>query len=458
MIDDRFCKMTPERFVDAIPHLVAMGLLIVLSGLVSGSETALFALTKHQINRLRKSNHRMAGLVQSLRARPADLLSTVLLANITINILLYSILAVTTAFLADGSKLWTAILGVGGFLIVLVGAEIAPKLIAFAAGERLALFVALPIRGLEIVTSPIRWLLIRWIVEPLTRILSGGPGELRTIHPDELQQFVHVGRHEGIIDESENALLHQVMELKDMRVSAIMVPRVDVIAFNLQSPRQELINLIRTHRLLRIPVYEGDIDNIKGIIRAKDFLLDRDRPIERMIQKIAFIPEQASVEALLDHFRKSASKLALVVDEYGGVAGIVALEDVVEAIVGEIYAPDEAGALPALYRLDNTTYLLDAGIDADEFRRAFGLPVEETRFNTVAGLIAEQLGRLPKNGDSVVLGHATLTVTATKGHRVVRARVNLEAPVPENPDMTLLLETQRSAIPHQHRQSGEGQP
>lgn len=450
--------MMLDKFVDAIPQFVAMGLLILLSGLVSGSETALFALSKHQINQLRKSNHRLAGLVQRLRSRPADLLSTVLLANIAINILLYSMLAVTTASLAGGSRLWTATFGITGFFVVLTCAEIAPKLIAFAAGERLALFVALPVRGLEIATVPARWLLIRWIVEPLTRIFSGGHAEIRAIHADELQQFVHVGRHEGIIDESENALLHQVMELKDMRVSALMVPRVDVIAYNLESDRQELFELIRTHRLLRIPVYEGSIDNIKGIIRAKDFLLDRNRPIERLIQKIAFIPEQASVEALLDHFRKSASKLALVVDEYGGIAGIVALEDMVEAVVGEIYAPDEVGALPALYRLDETSYLLDAGIDVDEFRRAFGLPIVDTRFNTVAGLIAEKLGRLPESEDSVTLGHATLTVTATKGRRVLQARLNLDAPVPQNPDLTLLLDTKRSAISHQHNEPEEGLP
>jgi len=438
--------MDARALVENLPHLLAMAVLIAISGLISGGETALFALSRQQLNRLRKSQHALAHLVLRLREDTGTLLTTVLLSNITVNILLFSMLAVTSARLAGGSALWAAVLGTLGFLIVLFGAEVIPKLVAYALSDSLAMYVAVPIRLLEALTFPARWVLTTFIVEPILRLLSDAPARAAHVRAEELQQLVGVCRTEGLIDERENALLHRVMELKALRVSALMIPRVDVIAFNLAHNKDQLRELIASSRLLRIPVYEGDIDHVQGIILSKEFLLNRDRPLKQLIRPVPFIPEQASVEALLQHFRTTGSKLALVVDEYGGVAGIIALEDVVEAIVGEIYAPEEISVLPPLYCIDDTTYLVDAGLDADEFRRALGLPVEETRVNTVGGLIAEALDRVPRRGDEVVIGHAMLTVIAMKDRRILRARLTLDQPVPDNPELSLLLKRPHQAV------------
>jgi putative hemolysin len=229
------------------------------------------------------------------------------------------------------------------------------------------------------------------------------------------------------------------MELADRRVSELMVPRVDVVAFDLSRDKSELIGLIKDSRLLRIPVYEGDIDKVKGVILSKDFLLNPDRSPARLIRPVRFIPEQASVEALLELFRWTGSKLALVVDEYGGIAGIVALEDIVEAIVGEIHAPDEPDALPELQQVDDTTFIVDAGLDVDDFCRAFNLPIEESRIHTVAGLMSEKLDRFPKQGDQLTLGHARLTVVSLKDHRILRIRLALERPAEDTPELRRLL-------------------
>jgi CBS domain containing-hemolysin-like protein len=238
------------------------------------------------------------------------------------------------------------------------------------------------------------------------------------------------------------------MDLSDLRVSALMIPRVDLIAFNITHDKNELLDLIKSSRLLRIPVYEGHIDNIKGVIHAKEFLLNPDAPLRQLIRPARFIPEQAGVEALLQHFRSTESKSALVVDEYGGMAGIVAMEDVVEAIVGELYSPGEASVPPNIHRVNDTTYLVDARLLVDEFGRAFDLPIDESRVHTVAGLIARMLDRIPQRGDQVTLGPATLTVIAMKSRRILRVRLTLEKPARSNPDLLML---QQSPPPEQDK-------
>lgn len=423
-----------------------------MSGLLSASETALFALTRQQLNRFRKSRSAAARTIIRLRENPSELLSTVLLANDAVNILLYSMLGVTVVRLGESTPrvmlgllgpsaeiVWQTGLGILGFLLILFWAEIIPKLVAFTIAERLAPVVALPLRLLEIITFPIRALLARLIVDPLTRVLSPSapPAPIRA---EELQELLSFGQREGLIEEHENVLLHQLMELSQVRVNALMVPRVDVVAFNLSDSPADFVRLIKISRLLRIPVYEDRIDDIKGVVSTKEFLLDPRRPLRELIRPVHYIPEQADADALLRHFRRTQSPFSLVVDEYGGLAGVVSLEDVVEAIVGELRVPEERTEMPPVLHLDDTTYLVAGGLELSEFCRAFCLPMEETRMTTIGGRIAEILDRLPETGDEVAIGGAKVTVQHMKGRRVRRIMVHLAEPVPENPDLKLLTE------------------
>ena len=337
--------MMAAAFSDNIERIGALCVLIAVSGLISASETALFALTRQQLHRFRQSKTIATAIIIRLRENPGDLLSTVLLANIAVNILLYSMLGITVNRMAGDSGLRVAILGVVGFVIVLFGAEIIPKLIAYALSDRLAPLAALPLRALELITLPVRRFLGVLIVEPLTRVFSA-TSQSPALSADDLQELVNISQKEGLIDHRENVLLHQLMDLSDLRVSALMVPRVDVVAHDLADPPEELVRLIKTSRLLRIPVYEGSIDSIQGIVSAKDYLLNPKTPISQLVRPVHYIPEQARVEALLAHFRQSRSQFAVVVDEYGGLAGVIALEDIVEAIVGELRAPEEETAGP----------------------------------------------------------------------------------------------------------------
>lgn len=426
-----------ELFVQNIPRFLVIAGLTVFSGMISASETALFSLTRQQLNRFRHSKSRGAAIIIALRDNPTDLLSTVLLCNIAVNILLYSILGITVGRFSVVSTAAATAIGVIGFFAVLFGAEIVPKLVAFAWCEGLSLWLAGPLRVMEIATSPVRWGLSRAFVDPLTKILS--PNRSKTVQTDDLQKLLDISQRQGLIDDRESHLLHQLMDLSSLHVSSVMTPRVDVVAFDLNQPAEVLKTLIRKHRLLRIPVYRQDVDNIVGIISAKQLFLNPDLPIDSMIRPVRYIPEQATCEAVLRHFRQTNTQVALVVDEYGGLAGIVAMEDLVESIVGDLRSPDERTDLPTLRRIDDTTYIADANLDVHDFCRAFELPEVETRIHTLGGLIAQELDRLPMTGDVVRIVHAQLTVVHMRNRRIMRVRITLDEPIADTPDLNVLL-------------------
>jgi putative hemolysin len=432
--------MILERLLENLPHLLAILALTAASGFFSAGETALFSLTRQQLALLRQSHGMAAQAILKLRESPASLLSTLLLGNTIVNILLFTVLALTCNRLGGGSPAWSALFGTIGFAFVILGAEILPKLMAFSAAARFAPLAAPPLRLFQWVMTPIRWAIDSLVVEPLTRIINPESSRDETIASEELLRLVSQSRTQGLIDERETVMLHRLVNLSDARVANLMVPRVDVVAFDLSEDRAKLVSLIMSSRFLRIPVYEGSIDNARGVVHAKEVLAHPDTPVADLIRPVHFIPEQAAVEDLLRHFRATASQSALVVDEYGGLAGVVSLEDVVEEIVGELYAPDEVAPRQPIHHIDDKTFLVDADLDLDEFRRAFLLELEESRFNTVGGLIAERLNRVPQRGDHVELGTAKLTVLLMRRRRIIQTRLELAEPVAPNPDLDRLLQ------------------
>ena len=428
-----------DRLIENLPAFALIGTLIIASAMASASETALFALTRKQLQDLAGFNTVSARKVAQLRAAPRGLLSTLLLTNTAINMLLYSVLGVTSVRLSGGSTAVATVFGIGGFVVTVFGAEILPKQIALILSVKLSLMIAPAIRGLVIATSPLRWLLENVFVEPLIRLVSGTTLPASSIAAEELQELVSICEDGGLIDDRENRIIHHVFELAETRVSALMVPRVDFSAFNIAHDRHDLEKLFKTARLLRMPVYEGTIDNIIGTVAARDTFLYPDKPIREMLKPVQFVPEQAGAESVLQHFRHTGTQMAIVVDEYGGLAGVIAMEDIVEAIVGNLSAPGETGDEPRLVRLGPNTFTVDAAMDIDDFRRAFELPIEDTRFDTVGGLIVESFGRLPEPGDEVTIGHVVLRVMVMRKRRVFRAMVTLLKPTGENADLSLLL-------------------
>jgi len=240
---------------------------------------------------------------------------------------------------------------------------------------------------------------------------------------------------QGVIDVSENELLQEVVRIADLKVRDVMTPRVDLIAYNIKDPPDKLVALFAQSHLAKILVFDGQIDNILGMVYAKTVFLELDPAggkdarhldVRKLLQGVRYVPEQQALDKLLLHFRQTRAQLAVVVDEYGGVVGVVALEDVVEQMVGDIYEPHD---MPShnLERIGPDEYLVPGDLSMADWIDAFGAHVETTHTTTVAGLLAALLKRLPREGDEVKLDHLSMRVQSMRGRRVDKVRLKLLA-------------------------------
>jgi CBS domain containing-hemolysin-like protein len=262
-----------------------------------------------------------------------------------------------------------------------------------------------------------------FIIGPLSRLFAptAKPPELSS---DELRSLVEVSKRRGVIDPTEERLLYEVVRLSEIKVRDIMVPRVDVQAFDLDAGPESLRQLIADKRLTKIPAYRGDLDHIEGVIYAKQFLLahEVDAPFDlsSIVRQVKYVPELQRVDQLLGEFRRSGSHLAVVVDEYGGTAGLVTLKDVVERLVGDVEfdTPDPDARQVNAESLPDGTYRVDGRLAVQDWIAAFGQQTIPPRVATVGGIVAARLGRIPRVGDEVNLGNLSLQVESMTGGRV----------------------------------------
>ncbi|MDP6582776.1 MAG: hemolysin family protein, partial [Vicinamibacterales bacterium] len=229
----------------------------------------------------------------------------------------------------------------------------------------------------------------------------------------------------GSIDRDAGVMLQEIVELTGLMTCDIMVPRVDMIAGDIATPRAALIQTFKDTGLTRLPVYDGDVDNVVGAIVARALLLSPGKPLRELLEPITFVPEVASVERLLVGFRANSTKLAIVVDEYGGAAGLVTLEDVLEEIVGEMPDPREVDSEPAVRQIGDGLYELDGNLPIHEWADAFEIDLRRQRISTVGGFVTSLLGRIPRVGDTATYRNLHFTVESLDRRRIGRLRLQL---------------------------------
>jgi putative hemolysin len=313
--------------------------------------------------------------------------------------------------------------------------------------------VALPVATLVNILWPINQFIDKGIMTWVHRLVGHKNTAFST---EELRELLEMSQQQGVIDVSENQLLQEVVRIADLKVRDVMTPRVDMVAFNVKDPPEKLLALFKQSHLAKMPVFDGQIDNVLGLVYAKALLLEigpaagtaaannagggggaaaggggvasgtdvRRIDVRRLIQPVHFVPEQQTLERLLVHLRHTKTQLAVVVDEYGGLSGVVALEDVVEQMVGDIYEPHDA-LEQQVQRVGPDEYLVPGDLSVADWMDAFGAKIETTHTTTVAGLLAASLRRLPKKGDQVRLAHLLMRVESMRGRRVDRVRLKL---------------------------------
>jgi len=405
-------------------------ILLALSAAFSGSETVLFSLTRVQLERAAQSTNPLRRQIPRLMKRPKHALMTILVGNTSVNVLLFAVSYVFFRDLARQLGAWvTPVAGAGSVLLVVICGEVIPKVFGLRFAEHLAPLAATLVRGAGVVAGPAGTLIDAVLAEPFRRVVLGRSGRdehmPHDLTPDELKALLQMSRRRGEIDSLENAFLREIVDLGATRVREVMVPRVEVVAYDINAPAEGLRELMRRTHLKKIPVYDGSIDNIVGLVYAKVLFLNPDAALRDVVMPVRFVPELATCEHLLHHFRQTKTQLAIVVDEHGGMAGLVTLEDVLEEIVGEISTPERKSAEPEITPLSDNEYQISGKLDVRYWLETFGLPPQHERVVTVGGLVTARLGRPARPGDVVRLANVELRVLSVHRQRIERLHLRL---------------------------------
>jgi len=421
-------------------YLIGLGLCFLLLAFTSAADAAFTAISRHRLNIiLNDGGSRARRAVSRLIDDPYRFKSTIIFLNAAATI---SITAVTLK-LSAGLLLWQQVLSLGLLLLaMLVVSEVVPKALAVRNPDATAKALAVPLSALARLLWPLISLL-NLLTRPLFVLLSG-----RTAHPaplvteEELRLLVNVGEEEGLIEQEERAMIEGVFAFGDTLVREIMVPRVDIVALERSTPLSRSLDVVVARGHSRIPVYDESLDTIVGILYAKDLIPAlRDggvTTIENLLRPAYFVPETMRVNALLEDMQRRKTHMALIVDEYGGTSGLATIEDLVEQIVGEIqdeYDTEDPSVQPA----GDGVFIVDARVPIDDINDLLGTALRSDSADRIGGLVYEQLGRIPRPGDQIMLEEAEVTVQSVKGVRAQRLRVARRAPVEEEGDAGNLL-------------------
>jgi putative hemolysin len=390
--------------------------LLAATAFFSGSETALFSLTRYEVSQFRNDKQASHRLVAHLLEHPRKLLLTLMIGNVTLNMFIFATSLALFQRLPGRIAFLAPILGlISPVLLTLMG-DIMPKGLAILLGKQMAVRAAPVIRLVQIALTPFS-LILTGLVEPLTRLLAGGKKPSEYVTVGELQQLIEMSERRRIIDADENAMLSEAVLLGKIKVREIMVHRVDMIAFEIHDDPDELRKILRENGFAKVPVYDEQIDHIIGLIYAKDFFLNPNRPLQQLVRPVKFVPELVTLTQLLNHFRRTRSQLSIVVDEYGGVVGLATVEDVARQIVGEL-APEDEDEKQQWEKLDDRHYRVSGSVSIRDWADEFSVAQWDERVTTLGGLIVTRLGRPAETGDRVLIGNLLMIVESLRGRRI----------------------------------------
>jgi CBS domain containing-hemolysin-like protein len=387
--------------------------LLLLSGFFSSAETALFSISKAKAIHLAKQKGATNRLIKKMKDDPHRLLSTILIGNNFVNVGASAIATAITIKLAASHAVGITT-GIMTFLILIFG-EIFPKSIATRNNVLIARFVIFPLYWLSIIFTPL--ILFLNFIPKLTGKIHKKP----IVTEEELMTFVEVVEEEGGIEEEEKELIENIFEFDDTNASEIMTPRADMFVIE-GSETLNLEEIVRSG-YTRIPVIDGNIDNVVGILNVKDLLKHQARSDEaadvlKIMREAYFVPENKKLDSLLKQFKKRKQHMAIVVDEHGGVSGLITLEDALEEIVGEIV--DETDIFePLIVKLKKDEWRVLGKTEIDEVNQKIPMKIPDSKeYDTFSGYVLNQIGRIPQEKEEILLGNFLITINEMDGNRI----------------------------------------
>ncbi len=395
---------------------VLMVVLLAGSAFFSGAETAFFNLSHRQRKLLQESRHKLQNLAASLVDKPRQLLGCLSFGNVVVNVLFFAVASVLAMRVEQRVGAAAAAITAGGaFVLLVVAGEILPKSIAYANSKSLSVTAAVPGFLCVQVLGPIVSVFRALCVEPALRLLIGPARAPKPITTDEFKSLIEQVRKSGLITADENKLLTEIIELGFLKVRHVMRPRVDMASCAVTDSPEAARRLMQENHLTKLPVYASTIDNIVGVVSLRQLLLEDEASLAELVEEVHFVPEQKKVESLLEFFRKSGTDVAIVVDEYGGIAGSVRLEDIAEELLGPIEITGETGPVEKIGPFE---FRLAGDLSIHDWAPSFSIDPAESRVSTIGGLVTALLGKIPKAGDVAQLRNLKFTVERVRKHRI----------------------------------------
>jgi putative hemolysin len=419
-------------------YLILFLVCLVLAAFFCSAETAFIGMQRLRLQHLIHTGHPKAKVVAKIVEHPEKFLATVLLG---INFFETAVATLGTLMAVSlwGENLGAAVATIIVTILTLVFAELVPKSLAVRYGEKLALFYATPIEITATILYPFVFVL-NHIGIRFTRMVGEEDEAKPTISEAEFRTAITVGEAEGVVEERAAEMLHNVFDFGNRPVREVMVPRPEVIFIEHGSTLADFLKLFAQYPLTRFPVYHEKRDNVVGILSVKDVLMAQatgtitsDSLIDEMVRPAYFTPETKRISELFVEMKDNNFRMAVVVDEFGGTAGIVSLTRLVEEIVGPV--GDELAETEKDYEvIDEYTFQIDGGMRVEEVNQEMGLGLPEGDYETVAGFVLHLLGRIPKQGEQLKYRDFKLVITKMSGVKIEEVLVTKEKVIKENKD------------------------
>lgn len=412
-------------------RIIALIALIALSAFFSSAETAFVSVNQIRMRSLSEEGSKRAARVLKITSDSSKMLSAILIGNNLVNIAASS-LATTLAMDMWGNAAVSITTGVLTFIVLIFG-EIAPKTIATTYADKIAPVYSVIIFALMTVLTPVIFI-INKLAHGVLFILGFNPNRHQAaITEYELRTMVDVGHEEGVIENDEHEMINNVFDFSDSHAKDIMIPRIDMTCISVDSTYDEIVEVFREDKYTRLPVYEGSVDNVIGIINVKDLLLcEKDNfSVRDILRKPYYTFEYKHISELLDELKKTSNNFSIIVDEYGSTVGMITLEDLLEEIVGEIRDEYDEDEEDEVTQINETEYMISGTTRLNDLEDIFDFPKEDeddADYDSISGLIIKHLDRLPQTGDEVTIGNVHLKVTECDKNRITKVHAVILPP------------------------------
>ena len=401
--------------------LIGLAILLCFSAFFSGSETAFFSLSRLKVRQMATSPSSAKRLVARMLSNPHRLLATILLGNMLVNVASSSLGEnISSHFFSGGTALVVAVLAMT--LLILLFGEIMPKIIAVERPEQVAPLVVIPLNLFSTLVSPARRSL-RWITDLFVGAVTHRPIPSQVVTEGELRTALDIGYSEGAVHLLERDLIEKVISFGDKKVEQVMTPRMRVVSIEANVPMDKALRFLKRKGYSRVPVFEGNEDNIIGVLHIKDFLRQpKGESLRDYLRSVSVVPETKKIDELFREFQSKRQHFAVAVDEYGVVSGVITMDDLLEEIVGKI-ADKKQKAWATYKRVSPDRIEMDATLELEDFNQQMKTSLTDDQAQSIGGYVINQLGRIPKAEEKVRIGNLEFEVLEAEPRRILRMRV-----------------------------------